>query len=380
MSIRLLLPVMGRLPVALNATRLLLLLCLPIWLAGAACAQSKPPKIDPNLNDIEDAYLNRQAEAFLNQVQSTLAALPPQHPEPHERLLGLLLLDAVLHDVHAAARPPVQKFFHARMEAALKEIEATRVEDGARIWKLYNMGFIVRTKTATFAFDLVRGESARNREFALSADLMDRFVNQCDALFISHRHNDHVDEGVAQRFIDQGKPVVAPPQVWAGKPIHTSITHLRREAHTEQPLRIQNGKRELKIVVFPGHQMENTEVNVSLVITPEGLSFAHLGDQFNEAPFLKDYAWIDEVAKHHDVDVLLPACWTNEIFRIAKGFHPKLILPGHENELGHPIDDRVPFWGDSEFLQLTYPELKRSAYRVIVMAWGESLYYQAAAK
>ena len=57
----------------------------------------------------------------------------------------------------------------------------------------------------------------------------------------------------------------------------------------------------------------------------------------------------------------------NEILRIANGFHLELILPGHENELGHPIDDRVPFWGDSQFLQLTYPELKRSAYRVIVM-------------
>jgi hypothetical protein len=45
--------------------------------------------------------------------------------------------------------------------------------------------------------------------------------------------------------------------------------------------------------------------------------------------------------------------------------------------LGHPIDDRVPFWGDSEFLQLTYPDLKRSAYRVIVMAWGEGIHYRA---
>jgi hypothetical protein len=102
-----------------------------------------------------------------------------------------------------------------------------------------------------------------------------------------------------------------------------------------------------------------------------------VGDQINEGAFMQDYAWIDEVARRHHVDVLLPPCWTNEILRIANGFHPELILPGHENELGHPIDDRVPFWGDSEFLQLTYPELKRSAYRVIVMAWGEGLHYRA---
>jgi L-ascorbate metabolism protein UlaG (beta-lactamase superfamily) len=380
MSARSLLLTFRRLPVALAAVRLLILLGVLLLPAAPVRAQTNATKIDPNLTEREDAYLNRQAEAFLNQAQRTLAGFPPQYPEPRERFLALLLLDAVLHDVHAAARPPVQRFFHARMEAALKEMETARGEDGARIWKLYNMGFIIRTKTATIAFDLVRGDSARNREFALPAEIMKRFVDQCDALFISHRHGDHVDEGVAQRFLDQGKPVVAPPQFWAGKPIHASLTHLKREPHAEQALPIQKGKRELKVVVFPGHQMEKTENNVSLVITPEGLSFAHLGDQINEAPFLADYPWIDEVARRHHVDVLLPPCWTNEILRIAKGFHPELILPGHENELGHPIDDRVPFWGDSEFLQLTYPELKRSTYRVIVMTWGESIRYQAPAK
>jgi hypothetical protein len=35
---------------------------------------------------------------------------------------------------------------------------------------------------------------------------------------------------------------------------------------------------------------------------------------------------------------------------------------------------------NSEFLQLTYSKLKRSAYRVIVMAWGESIHYQAPSK
>jgi len=254
-------------------------------------------------------------------------------------------------------------------------METTRVREGATIWKLYNMGFIIRTRTVTVAFDLVRGDSARHAGFALPAEIMHRYVDQCDALFISHRHGDHVDEAVAQRFLDQGKPVVAPPQVLAGKPIATRLTHLKREAHTEQVLRIQNGRRELKVVIYPGHQMERTENNVALIITPEGLSFAHLGDQINEPPFMVDYAWIDEVARHHHVDVLLPASWTNEILRIAQGFRPRLVLPGHENELGHPIDDRVPFWGDADFLQLTYPELKRSVYPVIVMTWGESYHY-----
>ncbi len=352
----------------------LLLLAMP---AAHGQTNTPPPKVDSHLNEREDAYLNRQAAAFLSEVQTSLGKFPPRYPEPRERYLSLLLLDAVLHDVHAAQRSPVQRFFHARIASATEAIETTRVQEGAIIWKLYNMGFIVRSPTVTVAFDLVRGDSARCPEFAIPTALMERLVKQCDALFISHRHGDHAEEAVARMFIAQGKPVVAPPQVWAEKEIFKTITHLNRQAHVEQMLPVQQGARQLKVVVFPGHQMEKTENNVSLVITPEGLSFAHLGDQINEGAFMVDYAWIDQVAKHHHVDVLLPPSWTNEILRIANGFHPELILPGHENELGHPIDDRVPFWGDSEFLQLTYPELKRSAYTVVVMTWGESIQYIA---
>ncbi len=354
-------------------------LCLAVTpygrLAGAEPSASRPPKIDPHLDEKGDAYMNRQAAAFLGEVTQTLRQFPPQHPEPRERQLGLLLLDAVLHDPHAAQRPPVQTFFRNRIETAMAEMEAARITEGAQIWKLYNMGFVVRTKTVTLAFDLVSGRTAGSPDFELSSNVLARLARQCDVLFISHRHRDHAEESTAQMFLDQGKPVVAPPQVFADRPSHASLTHLKRAAHVTQSLRVQNGKQELKVVVYPGHQMAAVENNVVLVMTPEGLAFAHLGDQINEGDFMVDYAWIDEVGKHHRVDVLMPPCWTNEIFRIAKGFNPRLILPGHENELGHPVDDRVPFWGDAEFLQLTYRELKGSPFHTVVMTWGESIRY-----
>jgi hypothetical protein len=88
-----------------------------------------------------------------------------------------------------------------------------------------------------------------------------------------------------------------------------------------------------------------------------------------------DYNWIDNVSENYHVDILLPPCWTNELYRIVKGFNPQLVIPGHENELGHPVDDRVPFWGDVEFLQLTNDELYKSNYSVIQMIWGESYHY-----
>ena len=334
--------------------------------------------IDPNLDKKGDNYINRQTEAFILEIKRTITDLPPQYPLPRERYLGLLLIDAVLHDVYAAQRPAVQVFFHSQIMKAVKEIESTTIEEGAKIWQLYNHGFIVRTKSITIAFDMVTGESAQSDGFTLSSDIMSRLIDQCDALFISHRHRDHTDIRVAQQFLDQNKPVVAPPQVWEGQPIHDKITHLIREAHTIQKLPLKNKGLSIDVVIYPGHQMSSHENNVSLIISPEGISFAQMGDQINEGDFMVDYEWIDKVSDHHEVDILLPPCWTNEIYRIVKGFNPKLVIPGHENELGHTVDDRVPFWDDSEYLELTYPALKASEYPLVLMTWGESYHYLSA--
>ncbi len=76
----------------------------------------------------------------------------------------------------------------AQSDRLIKELEDTRVTIGARIWKVYDMGFIVRTKTVTLAFDLVSGATAGCKDFSLSAEELNRLIKQCDVLFISHKH------------------------------------------------------------------------------------------------------------------------------------------------------------------------------------------------
>lgn len=332
--------------------------------------------IDTTLNKIQNQFLNNQAEALLSQANEVFSNYPPNWPEPPARRSALLLLDGVLHDVYAPQRPPVQLFFKTRMMKAIEEIEQTEITNGARIWKLYDHGFVIRTKSVTLGFDLIRGKSARAEGFPIGKDYMDRLIKQCDVLFISHRHGDHAEEWVAQSFIDKGKPVVAPPEVWKDKPINKSVTHLERVPHTIQTFTVQGGKQILKVVVYPGHQGENIENNVSLVVTPEGLSFSHMGDQSNS----DDFEWIDEVGNNHVVDVLMPNCWTTDIVRVAKGFNPALIITGHENEMGHTIDHREPYW-------LTYQRREGSdrfggssevGYDtpLVLMTWGESYHYK----
>ena len=332
--------------------------------------------IDTTLNEKQNQFLTNQAEALLSQANEVFSNYPPNWPEPSARRSALMLLDGVLHDVYAPQRPPVQLFFKTRMRKAVEEIEQTEITNGARIWKLYDHGFVIRTKTATMGFDLIRGKSARAEGFLISEDYMDRLIKQCDVLFISHYHGDHAEEWVAQSFINKGKPVVAPLEVWRDKSINKFITHLERVPHNIQTLPVQGGKQILEVIVYPGHQGENIENNVSLVKTPEGLSFSHMGDQSNS----DDFEWIDEVGNNHVVDVLMPNCWTTDIVRVAKGFNPALIITGHENEMGHTIDHREPYW-------LTYQRRDGSdrfggssevGYDtpLILMTWGESYHYK----
>jgi L-ascorbate metabolism protein UlaG (beta-lactamase superfamily) len=266
----------------------------------------------------------------------------------------------------------------SRLKKAVDEMEQTAVAKGARIWKLYNHGFVVRTPSVTLGFDLVSGKSVNVEGFSIDHEVMERLIDQCDVLFISHYHHDHAEKWVAQSFMDQGKPVVAPPGVWKDDPIHAKIIHLKRVPHAKQKLPVQNGGQELSVVVYPGHQGEKIENNVPLVITPEGLSFSQMGDQSN----LNDFEWIDKVGSHHNVDVLMPNCWTTDIVRVAKGFNPAIIITGHENEMGHTIDHREPYW-------LTYQRRKGSDrfggnrdegydHPLILMTWGESYHYSRA--
>ncbi|MBI2424144.1 MAG: hypothetical protein HYV27_15035 [Candidatus Hydrogenedentes bacterium] len=367
----------------------MILLCATTWAEEGAPV---PPVVDPRLTQDDDAYLNRQAQSLLATVDETLAAHPPVVPEPLERRLALAVMDGLLHDVYAPNRPPIQAFYQRRIEQLTGAMEATQVQEGARIWKLYNHGFIVRTATVTLGFDLHRGvagfrvndpkegkSSVPSPGFPIRQDFVERIARQCDVLFISHLHRDHADDAFAQAFIDQGKPVVAPPGVFPNSDLATKLTVLPREAGLLQRLPIQNGARELELVVYPGQQYQSggPPNNVVLVFTPEKMSFAHNGDQINDPypEYQEDFKWIDQVHEKYDVDVLMTNCWTNDIFRFTRGFDPKLVLPGHQNELGHPIWDRVPYWGDAEFLKLNYPELLASDYPVLVMTWGESYHY-----
>jgi L-ascorbate metabolism protein UlaG (beta-lactamase superfamily) len=207
----------------------------------------------------------------------------------------------------------------------------------------------------------------------MSAEQVEKLAKQCDALLITHRHPDHADKVVAMQFLEQGLPVLAPAQVWKEDPISENIIHPERVSGKIQALKLK--KNTLDMIVYPGHQLKSIDCNVYLLKTPEGIWLAHNGDQINEGDFMVDWEWIDKIRDTQKVDVLMTNAWTTDIMRMVKGFNPKLVLPGHEIEMGHTVWDRLPYWGDDAYLGLNYAELKKSEYPVVVTTWGESYHY-----
>jgi glyoxylase-like metal-dependent hydrolase (beta-lactamase superfamily II) len=359
------------------------IILLAIWIGmypAKAKAQNSRPTIgggspDPQLSQKDNDYLDRQSAVFLDSIKAILAKYPPVLKEGKERGYAKLLLDAVFHEKFAAFRKPPQEFFHSQNDKMIKELENIKIQSGARIWKVYDMGFIVRTKSVTMAFDLVSGITSGCKEFALSASEMDKIVKQCDVLFISHKHADHAEQAVASLFIKTGKPVISNTQVWSGDSIFAQIQHPDRIPEKIQEIKLSDS-RKLDVIIYPGHQGKSVDNNITLVTTPDGITVAHTGDELNEDDFMVDYEWMDQVAKHHKVDILMPNAWTMDILRIAKGFNPRLVLPGHELELGHTVWDRLPYWGDDAYLGLTYAQLKKSKYPVVALIWGEAINYK----
>jgi len=314
----------------------------------------------PEALEAPDEWIARSLQ-WVNYILNTY---PPSETEHPVRRAALIRMDDVSHIKSAPNNALVQAFYRQRVEGAVREIERTKVVEGMRVWKLYNHGFVVRTPTVTYAFDIVPG--ALRSQLVVPGEILQRLAAQCDALFLTHAHNDHVNPEVARLFLAQNKPVLAPPKLWGNIPdLASRVTYPERTVNTTQRVALKGGASELKVVVYPGHQGKEWLNNVYLVSSPEGFTAMHTGDQSGPESPGGDFDWLAQVGGYHHVDLLLPNCWANGLDRMLRGINPDLVITGHENELSHSVDHR------EDYTQ-TYNRLFSSRYPAIVMSWGES--------
>ncbi|WP_233551719.1 MBL fold metallo-hydrolase [Parabacteroides sp. AF48-14] len=333
---------------------LLLLFVLPLYMLLQAQEKTVP------FWGKQEVYLINQTEKTFHLVDALLKDNPPSSGNPTlARKAALQLLDGVFHDTRLDGSGTLSRFMESRLGVLLEDMQKPLVE-GMKVYKLYNDGFIVKTKSVTVAFDLYRGGAMKESPSLISDKTMQAIVEQCDIMFLSHNHPDHIDPVVVKMFTDMGKQVVAPDNSLVG---NKSVTHIRSEQIIDKTFKTRGGKLDVKIL--PGHQSELIN-NIHVVTTPEGFTFAQTGDQYSE----DDLEWLFDVkTKIPALDILLINCWANRLSDTIEGFNPKLVITGHENELGHTIDHRESYW--TSFIKLE--DVRTSS---CLMTWGEVYWYK----
>jgi len=92
---------------------------------------------------------------------------------------------------------PILYYLRKATQNAFKEIKKTRVTQGFVLWHIYNMGYVIKTKDACFAIDLVARDS-------------EKLAGILDFAICSHIHTDHFDAPFLDAMTAAHKPVFSP--------------------------------------------------------------------------------------------------------------------------------------------------------------------------
>jgi L-ascorbate metabolism protein UlaG (beta-lactamase superfamily) len=283
----------------------------------------------PTLLQATDTPLNPQSPIFTIQVtdtpldpqspysaiQATLRSYPPCAGNKEMRNAAILDLDAYLKDDSLNWRADMVDFYSNMI--GFVEYEITEpVASGVRIWSMYNHGFIIKTPSTIFAFDLVHGYAPWDYQ------IPDSILEQVQVLFISHRHADHNDMGIIRAITAFGGKVVMPAE---DSRANKELVGLSADEETTLA--------GLQIKAYDGLHAD-IPVRMFVVTTPEGLTIMHTGDNQTSETLPEGLA----------VDILLLNAWVNEsgsaspiigMHNSIKKLSPELTILGHIQELSH---------------------------------------------
>lgn len=344
--------------------------------ADAAADRAKAMVADAKLRDDPHAWMAPTMELALDVLE--------RHPLTAEndaiRKAALLILDYPIHvDNMAKDEPGVQEKwqelmvdYHVRaLRKVADSVKATKVPAGKlAIWKVYNMGFVIKSENHCIGWDLVRA-SVMGKYMDRMNEPMAELLSQVECMFISHWHGDHRQLWCNQKLFEAGKPIFIPEVVPTQK---IKVKNRSDERYTyvwensEVPAGGYNG---ITFKSIPGHQVQL--LNSLFSVTMDGLTILQTGDNGDKTVF----AHFKELGR---VDVLIGTCWSFiprnglEVAAQCKGegiTRPQFYITGHENELGHRPTNRESF-------QETYKRLGdrgKLPLPTFVLNIGEGLWY-----
>ncbi len=291
---------------------------------------------------------------------------------------GLRIIDYPLHldnydlknsspEDRQAFKEVIREYCAGARERVFAEVAAAKVPDGSlRLWRIYNMGYIIKGPTHTVAiditarpkfYDVVEGRFMPDTNVVVWCEAdWKRLANLADMIFVTHPHGDHYDRAGIAAFVAAGKPVVVPCDLVAytanrpskkgpdgkyvaeKKILTTAPCCVKLTEDHIEPVDVGG----VKVRNFLGNQGKDVPCNVYL-IDIDGVLVAHNGDN----------SVMDKermLSKCPPADVIIASTWNNvqgmvDCCAAAPGFDrtKSVLLPSHENELGHGVDHRESY-------------------------------------
>lgn len=197
---------------------------------------------------------------------------------------------------------PILYYLRHAFKKSVSEIKSSQIDKGVIVWKLYNMGYVIKTKDVCFAIDLV-------------TPFFNELVDVIDFTVVSHVHNDHFNRNFIQALTAAGKAVYSP------------FYHEGTVISSDTLLNFK-------------------ELEVRFTMNKQG-DLPVIVSEINCGPSA-DYYTIYDIADARILEKLQPSRHINlfilhianglNIFDAVKKINPDMTLYDHIMEFGHPVD------------------------------------------
>ncbi len=230
------------------------------------------------------------------------------------------------------------RFIAIALDKLVKEIPQTKVRKGEiAIWQLYNMGYIVKTKTQCFGIDLHHKHATKLAPFI-------------DFLLITHNHGDHY-----------WKPLIAEMEK-LGKPVYSNYLDNGFKVGTGDSFKI--GDIDIKVTT-----VDHNKKVLNFVNTYEVNCYSSSKKKDYVIFFTGDAHNYEQLNPTGPIDLFIPHLAVGlKMDKAVEKIQPKEVLMSHILELGHAIDK----WRWSYQYGINECE-KLNREGVYLPVWGEML-------
>jgi L-ascorbate metabolism protein UlaG (beta-lactamase superfamily) len=115
-------------------------------------------------------------------------------------------------DLYYVNPNPVWEAVVPRIEATIRDAKTADVpREVMQLWQLYSSGMLVKSGNQVLGFDVIPMPPFFG--WTEPEGLTERIANVLDALFITHRHEDHCDAALIQACLRRGIPVFLPDSI-----------------------------------------------------------------------------------------------------------------------------------------------------------------------